>query len=458
MAVAVLDVGVFLLVSREASLTSTVALAEQSAQVVAAQLSLTGATGYGALIATSQRSGLGELTLYSPSGEVLAGVPAPRPSELGAVFATRERQTAVADGKVRVVEPVGGPGRPTAVLQVELPVAAGGAPSWMLVAVHGGLSALALVVFGAVLFQRSLLRPMEQVREGAARIARGDFGVEVSEDAPTELAQLAASLNEVSRALQQYRARTSEQLEHLQVANRDLRQAQEALVQTEKLASIGRLAAGLAHELGNPLTAVRSYMELLRAEVKGEGLVPELLARCQVDVERMHAILRDLLDFARSGERVFGRVAIPGLLAEVARTVRHLPAFREVEVRVEAPPGLEVEGDGDRLHQILLNLLLNATEAGATRILLRGQRTAEEVQLLCVDNGHGITVEDQSKIFEPFYTTRPVGAGTGLGLAVAHQVVQQHGGRLTVVSQPGKGATFCIHLPLGRGLPAARGL
>jgi signal transduction histidine kinase len=299
---------------------------------------------------------------------------------------------------------------------------------------------------------------MEQLREGAARIAREEFGAEVSEDAPAELAQLARSLNEVSQALARYRARTSEQVTHLQVANRELKQAQEALVQTEKLASVGRLAAGLAHELGNLLTAVRSYLELLRGEMAADSFPGELLARCSADVERMHAILRDLLDFSRSGERVQEPLKVREMLLEVARTVRHQPGFREVLLTVEAPEGLEVLGDGSRLHQVLLNLLLNAAEAGARQIRLWGEATGEEIRLSCQDDGHGISLEEQQKIFEPFFTTRPVGAGTGLGLAVAHQVVQQHGGSLSVVSQPGKGATFCIHLPLPRGLSASGGL
>jgi signal transduction histidine kinase len=206
------------------------------------------------------------------------------------------------------------------------------------------------------------------------------------------------------------------------------------------------LAAGLAHELGNPLAAVRGYVEIL--SLGGVDGSDELVARCQAEVERMHDILRSLLDFARPETREVVDVDVPALLAEAARTVQLQAPFRGVEITVAVDGEPRLRGEPGKLHQVLVNLLLNAAEAGARRIRLSAETGGGEARIACADDGAGIAAENLPKLFEPFFTTRAPGQGTGLGLAVSHRILEQHGGRIDVTSRPGTGATFTLRFPV----------
>jgi signal transduction histidine kinase len=448
-AVSLLDAAVFSVVTRRVLDGAAVDLAVVTAEVVTDQLTAVGPDGWKKVVEAHRRAGSKDLTIYAPSGAVLAGEDVAMPSAARTAFFTRELAVDEAEGVVEVIAPVGVPGPPVAVLRVGLPQGATAAPAWVVIGAHSVFSALLIVLFGAGLFRGSLLRPLEQLREGTRRIAAGELGLRVSEDAPAELSELAASLNSMSAALLAYRERTAEQLRHLEEANERLQRAQDALVQSEKLASVGRLAAGLAHELGNPLAAVRGYLEIL-----GMGDVPgadEILERCTREVERMHAILRGTLDFARQERPEAGEVDVTELLAEAARTVRHQAPFRAVDLRLHVDGAPVLWGDAAKLHQVLVNLLLNAAAAGARTIRLQASSSPEEVWIACQDDGEGVPPEHLGRLFEPFFTTRAPGQGTGLGLAVSHRILEQHGGRIDVASEPGHGACFTLRLPAGRG-------
>ncbi|MFZ5481479.1 MAG: sensor histidine kinase [Myxococcota bacterium] len=448
-AVSVLDAGVFYVVTRGALVDAGSDLAERSAAVIAQQLTNAGPDGWKRVV--EGHRGERGVTVYALSGEVLAGDDVPADATVRAVVATRDVASRVAEGMVEAVAPVGGPGRPQAVLAVRMPVTTASRPAWTVVGVHAVVSAALVLVFGLVLFRRSVLTPIGQLQEGTRRVAAGE-PAKLTEDAPAELAELARALNAMGEALGEYRSRTAEQLARLEAANAQLQAAQEALVRSEKLASVGRLAAGLAHELGNPLTAVRGYLEVLAMESDDE-----VLRRARVEAERMHELLRDLLDFARHEGREVADVDVAGLLEEAARTVRHQQAFREIEVAASAPPGLTLRGETPRLHQVLVNLLLNAADAGARHVRLAAEPDGEGLAIRCADDGSGIPAAHLARLFEPFFTTRPPGKGTGLGLAIAHKVVEQHGGRIDVRSVVGEGTEFVLRFPgmPARGLPAA---
>lgn len=467
-AVSVFDAGVFFLVTRRVLNDAATDLAVGTADILADELAAAGPEGWKRVIEARRRAGTRELTLYAPSGEVIAGelVPGeegePGP-DVRAAFFSREVFAGQVGGRVVVVAPVGGPGRPEAVLRLRLPLSVTAAPAWVVIGAHAVLSAVLIVVFGLVLFRGSVLRPIDQMREGTRRIAAGELGLQVSEDAPAELAELAEALNAMSTALAGYQARTAEQLARLEAANVDLRRTQEALLRSERLASVGRLAAGLAHELGNPLTAVRGYVEILTlggAFAPGSDGGDDVVERCQVEVERMHRILRSLLDFARQDDPQVVEIDVASLLEEAVRTVRHQGPFRAIRVDVQVEGRPRLRGEPDKLHQVLVNLLLNAADAGARGIRLEAAEAGGEVRIACVDDGEGIPASSLGRLFEPFFTTRAPGKGTGLGLAVSHRILEQHGGRLDVSSVPGAGAVFSLRIPVGPepGPPAARPL
>lgn len=438
--VSILDLGVFMLATRELSDETAADMAEQGAATLAAELSGLPREDWGAVVDRYRRGGI-EVTVYDPQGTVLAGAAESAPRQLREAIALRRVSPGKDAGSVFAVAPIGG-AQPLGGARVELARAAVGLPGWGVVGAHALVSALAIVFFGLFLFRRSVVAPFDRLRESTLRIAGGEFGARVEPDGPREVAEMAGALNTMSVALAEYRRRTAEQVGHLEAANAELHAAQDALVRSEKLASVGRLAAGLAHELGNPLAAVRGYLELLQAP----GADPEWVTRARVEAERMHGLLRNLLDFARLDPRSRGPVHARELLRAAADTVRPQAAFRGVELQIVTEGDPVVQADAALLHQVLVNLLMNAADAGAKLVRLRAVGGAE-VRLLVEDDGQGILPEHLPRLFEPFFTTRPVGKGTGLGLAIALRIVEQHGGRIEVRSQPGAGAALEVVLP-----------
>lgn len=440
--VTVLDVGVFYVVTRQVLVDAATDLAEQSAEVIAGQLAVAPASDWRRVVDLHRRTGLAAITVYAPSGQVLHGHDSPATSAVRAAVVTREIQTEATEGLPRVVAPVGVPGRPVAAVAVSVAPRVVSNPTWTVIAAHAVLAAALVAWMGLYLLRGKVIRPLEEMQRAARRIAGGDLDARVDEDLAEELAELAGALNRMTAALAESRDRTADQLARLERANAELRAAQEALIRSEKLASVGLLAAGLAHELGNPLTAVRGYVEILRGGVDSE-LGAELVRRAQVEVERMHGLLRNLLDFARDEPAQAVEVDLPQLMQDALATVRHQPAFRGVALEVEAVGEPRVRADPARIHQVLVNLLLNAAQAGARRVRLRAG-AGPPVTLAVEDDGEGIAPEHLPRIFEPFWTTRSPGRGTGLGLAIAQRIVEQSGGRIEVSSAPGRGSTFVL--------------
>lgn len=443
-AVSVLDVGVLYLVMSRVIGGAMVELAATSAEILADQLATVPVSDLDDVVAALRRNN--EIVVVSPTGEVLAGrLGDPLSVDVGVVVMTRDVLVHEGSHRLEAAAPIGV--RTDAVLVLRVPNAQIESPAWTVVIAHASLSAALLALMGWIWFRGSLVQPLGRIRAAIRRIAGGEFGIQVHEDSAQEIAELSASLNAVSLALAQYRTQTSEQLQDLAQANNDLRATQDALVRSEKLASVGRLAAGIAHEVGNPLTVVRGYLEFLQSGRATPEMNRDLLGRCRTEVERMHRILRTLLDYARAEQRQSGPVRVQALLQDAGRTVQHLAPFAAVHLEISAPPTLLVVGEQERLHQILVNLLLNAANAGARRITLSAEATGGRVRLRCADDGGGIEPQHLSRIFEPFFTTQPPGQGTGLGLAIVHQVVEQHGGHIDVQSTVGQGTVFTLDLP-----------
>lgn len=311
------------------------------------------------------------------------------------------------------------------------------------------LSATMVALFGYALFRRRLIQPVTLLQAATQRIAGGEFGHIAELDAAEELQQLAGALNVLSVSLASYRERTASQVESLEQANEELRQVQEELVRSEKLAGVGRLAAGIAHEVGNPLAAVLGYMELLDTGVGDDALERELIGRARIEVDRIHIIIRQLLDYARPGEGERTHVTPRALLEEAVATVRPQPAFKDITLHIEASDSLPVvHVEEDKLHQVLINLLLNAADAlgGKGTITLGARLQGNELCLSCQDDGPGFERDVLSKVFEPFFTTKEPGAGTGLGLAMCLRIVEGQGGWIRAENRDG--ARLTVGLPV----------
>lgn len=266
--------------------------------------------------------------------------------------------------------------------------------------------------------------------------------------------------------------------EEVQRSYDELKRSQHLLVRQEKLASLGRLAAGLAHELNNPLSSVAGFAEGLRRRVAGAEITSraglaeaqEYLDMIQAEVSRAATIVRRLLDFARQREPAFGLVDLQRVVEEAVSLVQRQASLANQQIVVASFPdsGL-IKGDFQMLQQVFINLLTNALDAIegggeigiAARLLDKAEDPAcdrQRVAVVVSDNGSGIAPEDLAKVFDPFFTTKEVGKGTGLGLAISQSIVEQHGGTIDVRSAGlGKGTVVTVVLPRADGGQAAVG-
>jgi len=232
-----------------------------------------------------------------------------------------------------------------------------------------------------------------------------------------------------------------------------LKESQEQLIQAEKLTSLGQLAASIAHEINNPLAGVLVYTQLLSKKVAGDTFKKEealgYLSKMESEVSRCSRIIRNLLDFARQTEPMLRLSDINQVIEQVLAMVGHQAKLQNIEVVKEFSPSLpKVMADFDQLQQIFTNLTLNAIQAmpDGGRLTIRSSAVDGEVRIDVQDTGYGISKENMSKLFTPFFTTKAKDKGVGLGLAVVHGIIERHKGRIKVQSEVGKGTTFSVYL------------
>jgi len=323
-----------------------------------------------------------------------------------------------------------------------------------------GADVAVLFVFGRSLLRKLVLRPMGLLMAAADDVSAGKLDRRAPGGDTAEFHRLGERFNEMTDALLG---------------------AQTQLVRAEKLAGIGRLAAGVAHEVGNPLAAIGTYVEVLRQR----GVDPEMVESIGTELERIDRIIRGLLTYARPGEEDIGDIDLADLAAHVVELLTHQGVFKGRAVQVNIEPGLAaVRGQRHRMEQVLVNLLLNAVDAAtassitvgamtwrqafrASDLVRRGETVrpprrrrsgsrpwrpeltapATSVLLYVFDSGPGVPVEDRERVFDPFFTTKAPGAGTGLGLAIVHRTVDEMGGVVWVEDAREGGAAFKILLP-----------
>ena len=214
---------------------------------------------------------------------------------------------------------------------------------------------------------------------------------------------------------------------------------------TERLATVGQLAAGIAHEIRNPLASISGSVELLRTAPTATDDDRTLMTIVHREISRLNVLIGDLLDYAnpRTMERI--DIDLAGVIEETLQVARGDQAFASVEVASELERPLTLDADPSKLRQVLWNLLRNAAESGGTRVTVTGVRDARDVTITIADDGPGIAPEHLARIFDPFYTTKS--KGTGLGLAMCHAIIAEHGGRIDVESEPGRGTKMVVRLP-----------
>lgn len=303
-------------------------------------------------------------------------------------------------------------------------------------------------LFSAVLLTLMLSRIIVPPLTALAALARDPSirGEQLSSDsAPNEIIEVAQTFRRTVRQLHEER-------ERIAIQHRELEQMHQSLVRASKLASVGRLAAGIAHEIGNPLAAVQGYLALIPRLDERER--HEVLERSAREVKRIHETIRKLLSYARQEESCEPTrpLNLANVVREAVLLVRGHPAFREVEIVSELPLDDEPDalGHSGQMGQVLVNILLNAAQAmegrATNRITIRKREAGPNVFLEIDDTGPGIPEGKHEQIFDPFYTTKAPGEGTGLGLAVSRSLVESMNGSLEACSIEGAGARFTLML------------
>jgi len=321
------------------------------------------------------------------------------------------------------------------------------APLTRLVAVYMTAFALALAFLVYVALTRLIVKPVEALAQATDRVSRGARKLEVPASGARELSELSQSVSAMT-------VRLLADEESLRKKVGELEDAQSQIVRSERMASVGRLAAGMAHEIGNPITAIMGMQELMLAgDVTAEESA-DYVKRMRKETERVHGILRDLLDFARpetDGMTVnLGPARVADVMSDVVALLKPQKRLREVAVEVDGGDAL-VAIAPERLTQILLNLALNAGDAMEStkdkKLRMRVRVADKNVRIEVEDTGPGVSRSVREKLFLPFVTTKDVGQGTGLGLAVCRGIVEAAKGSIELDPTYTDGARFVVVLP-----------
>ncbi len=299
------------------------------------------------------------------------------------------------------------------------------------------LSYLALIfivlgVFLTIIVTRKIVRPLRVIERTTNRIARGDFS-------PLPVNQ---SGDETQTVVEAFNKMISELEKH-----------QMQLVRAQKLSSLGILTSGIAHQLNNPLNNISTSCQILLEEIHhgDREHINRLLTNIDQEVDRTRDIVKGLLDFSREREFQLDWVNLENIVLRTIQLISsQLPPG--VEILSEIPEDLDIYLDGQKFQEVLLNLVLNAIQAmpqGTGLVNISAKKNYQDIEITIEDDGCGIPSENLPNIFDPFFSTKEVGYGTGLGLSVAHGIVERHGGTITVKSKLGGGSVFTINLPLG---------
>ena len=326
-----------------------------------------------------------------------------------------------------------------------------------------GLAVVLVSLIGYGALTTLIVRPMSLIGRAVGRLHGGDMDARAPSSGSLELKELADTFNRLARKLRDDETRIQHQISELKLINEQLERAGHKLIRSEKLASVGQLAAGVAHEIGNPISIVLGYLEMLERDDCTEEERKLYAAQCSTAIHRVSGIIRDLLDFSRPDQDAAEICEVRSVIEQCRSLLAPQKRFKHVLLETSLPEEGAWAAIGERrLQQVLVNLLMNAadamlaaTEQGATgdspRVHVVVEPVQTELRIHIRDNGPGIPSSARVQIFDPFFTTKEPGGGTGLGLSICYSIVNAAGGDITIDSQMGRGTTFTLHLPLATG-------
>jgi two-component system NtrC family sensor kinase len=308
------------------------------------------------------------------------------------------------------------------------------------------LGVIALGAGGLWFWLGRITKPLRELRDSAEAVGRGDFSRRVETASRDECGQLAAAFNQMTGNIKTSRAELEKTLATLQTAQRQL-------IQSEKLSGIGEFVSGVAHELNNPLTSVLGFADMLHQAGLPEQQRRNLDMICK-SAKRCQKVVQNLLSFARRHAPEQKVICVNQIVESAVEILEYQMRTSNIEVAVQLDPRLPATLlDPHQMQQVFLNVINNARQAmegnsAHGRLRISTGVSEGRVRIIFEDNGPGISAENLSKIFNPFFTTKEVGKGTGLGLSLCYGIISEHGGTITPSSAPGQGATFTIELPI----------
>ncbi|MCX6898975.1 MAG: cache domain-containing protein [Verrucomicrobia bacterium] len=307
--------------------------------------------------------------------------------------------------------------------------------AFVAITLAGGAASMCLFYFIA----RNISVLVHKLVLASREVARGNLDARVEIASQDELHELADTFNSMASSLK----KRDEKLREF---------ARKKIMQSERLAVIGQLAAGVAHEMNNPLTGIVTYSHLLLERANAQDGTSEFLRKIATQADRCRVIVRGLLDFSRPKKPDKRSCNLNQVLQECVSLVENQSLFHNIQVEKNFQKNLPlVIVDPSLIQQVFMNLIINAAEAmdgkGRLSLATRLEPDGECVEIVFADSGHGISEENLERIFDPFFTTKEVGHGTGLGLAISFGIVKEHEGTIAVESEMGKGSTFTVRLP-----------
>lgn len=317
-----------------------------------------------------------------------------------------------------------------------------------------------LTVVGFFRLINITVKPIERMVRMSQSYHDPDVMFFSGEQKRSEFGQLSMALNGMLYRIESDRKKLRKTVSSLETANLQLLTTQKEMVRTEKIASVGRLSAGLAHEIGNPIGIVQGYVELLQQPDLGDIEKQQFGQRALSELERINKLIRQLLDYAGSSSREQSIVNLDQLFEGVCQIISIKKYNPPISLLREIPADIFIKCDGESLRQVFLNCLLNAFDTLESKTgdferqvtitaekVVESDRNQTNVYIRMDDNGTGIDEKDLGVIFDPFFTTKDPGKGTGLGLFVSHSIIEAHGGRIWIESTLGKGSTVHIEIP-----------
>lgn len=316
-----------------------------------------------------------------------------------------------------------------------------------------------LIFLVAVMFAKKISGPLRRLEGAAKQIADGTYNSNISIKAPREIESLSLSLNMMAKQLEREKLELENWAETLEnkvnQRTEELKKINEQLFRSEKLASIGKLAAGVAHEINNPLTGVLTNSSLMLEELDENDPRREDLQVIVNETIRCREIVKRLLDFARQTKPQRKMTDLNALIDNIILLVRNQSAFRNIIIKKVLDTSIpEIMVDADQIQQVFINFILNSSEAmpngGQLVVSTAMTYTKDYIEIKFSDSGSGISEKDKRRIFDPFFTTKQ--QGTGLGLSISHGIIERHGGKIILDSELGRGTIFTIFMPINYNL------